>query len=213
MTTTFEKLPDTRRAEILDAAAKVFARDGYYQASVADICAAAGISNGALYKYFENKSDLYEAVMRRMADLMLARAAPYADTDRPVWALLRQAMEEAILFLREYRDYFVIYMDMGSPSMDSFASVLSEEVEAWSLELFSSIVERAKRRGEIRPEIDTRTAAYMIDNHFMLFGFSCVSEHYNRRLQQYLGTGDRRMTDVEKMSRLLRSFEQLLGRR
>ncbi|RLB79785.1 MAG: TetR/AcrR family transcriptional regulator, partial [Deltaproteobacteria bacterium] len=55
MLKTFKKLPRKKQIAILDAAAAVFASKGYYQANVGEICRRAGISNGALYKYFKNK--------------------------------------------------------------------------------------------------------------------------------------------------------------
>jgi AcrR family transcriptional regulator len=62
MTKTFTKLSPEKQEAILDAAAYVFARKGYHQANVIDICKKASISNGALYKYFRNKKDLYTKV-------------------------------------------------------------------------------------------------------------------------------------------------------
>ncbi|MDL1899078.1 helix-turn-helix transcriptional regulator [Anaerolineae bacterium CFX7] len=45
-----------RKAQILDAAAAVFARKGFYQASMDDIVEEAGLSKGALYWYFKSKA-------------------------------------------------------------------------------------------------------------------------------------------------------------
>src|SRR5213593_3215426 len=55
--------PD-RRTQILDAALVCFAKRGFHQASMHDISAAAGISVGLIYRYFENK----DAVISAMAD-------------------------------------------------------------------------------------------------------------------------------------------------
>src|SRR5512136_2965365 len=63
MKETFLKLSDEKRLYILNSAAEIFARAGYHQAAIADICANAGISNGALYKYFNNKEDLFLSII------------------------------------------------------------------------------------------------------------------------------------------------------
>lgn len=59
-------LPQQRAKEtyqlILDAAARVFARRGFGQATVADIAAEAGISMGALYHHFTGKEELFKAI-------------------------------------------------------------------------------------------------------------------------------------------------------
>jgi AcrR family transcriptional regulator len=50
------------RAELIEAAAKVFARRGYHGASVEQIAAEAGFSTGAVYWHFEDKEDLFLAL-------------------------------------------------------------------------------------------------------------------------------------------------------
>lgn len=47
-----------RRAEIVAAARRCFARDGFHQTSMPDIAAEAGLSPGASYRYFASKEDL-----------------------------------------------------------------------------------------------------------------------------------------------------------
>ena len=69
MQDTFKKLPEKKQAQILDAAAYVFARKGYDAANVSAICRKARISNGALYKYFKNKEDLFATTLSRIGVL------------------------------------------------------------------------------------------------------------------------------------------------
>jgi AcrR family transcriptional regulator len=51
------------RRRILDAARRVFARDGYVDARMSDVAAEAGTSNGGLYRYFANKQELFAALI------------------------------------------------------------------------------------------------------------------------------------------------------
>ncbi len=46
---------EEKRREILAAAGRCFARDGFRGASISQICAEAGISSGHLYHYFASK--------------------------------------------------------------------------------------------------------------------------------------------------------------
>jgi AcrR family transcriptional regulator len=55
---------EARTAEILSAAAACFARAGYRGTSMADIAEQAGLSAGALYRYFESKEVLFQALTR-----------------------------------------------------------------------------------------------------------------------------------------------------
>ncbi|HZO11900.1 MAG TPA: TetR/AcrR family transcriptional regulator, partial [Polyangiaceae bacterium] len=59
---------DDRRAQILACARDVFAERGFHTASIADICARAGIGRGTLYQYFGNKHDVLVAVVDELAD-------------------------------------------------------------------------------------------------------------------------------------------------
>src|SRR5690606_32784204 len=55
-------LPDAR-IRILDAAAELFARQGYENSSVGDLAAALGVSKAALYHYFPTKQDIYDSII------------------------------------------------------------------------------------------------------------------------------------------------------
>jgi AcrR family transcriptional regulator len=75
------------RERLLRAAADVFAQRGYDGTRVADIAAAAGVSNGALYAHFGSKAELMVAALRRHGRQMLAEMFA-ADPDQPIAELL-----------------------------------------------------------------------------------------------------------------------------
>src|SRR5579862_9036589 len=70
---SFEPLtPERRRAMtrqyLLDAAAIVFAREGFHGATLDDIAALAGFSKGAVYSNFKSKDDLFLALLDQSID-------------------------------------------------------------------------------------------------------------------------------------------------
>ena len=67
---------ERRRQQILDAAASCFARQGFHATSMQDIFAAAGLSAGAVYRYFPTKAELIRAI----AAEALATALPALDS-------------------------------------------------------------------------------------------------------------------------------------
>jgi AcrR family transcriptional regulator len=75
------------RERLLRAAADVFAERGYDGTRVADIAAAAGVSNGALYAHFASKADLLVDALRTHGRHLLGELFA-ADPDRPVVDLL-----------------------------------------------------------------------------------------------------------------------------
>lgn len=70
-----------KRAALVAAAEKAFLERGYAEASVNDIAAAAGVSIKTLYRHFDNKDDLFSAVMQAACGL-----AP--DASAPAWYAL-----------------------------------------------------------------------------------------------------------------------------
>lgn len=61
-----EQLITARRNQILDAATKVFAEKGFQRATVHDVAKEAGIADGTIYLYFENKSALILGILDRL---------------------------------------------------------------------------------------------------------------------------------------------------
>jgi AcrR family transcriptional regulator len=70
---------DATRAALLQAARELFVQRGYAETSTPELCAAAGITRGALYHHFVDKRDLFRAVVAQEAQAVRERieaAAP-----------------------------------------------------------------------------------------------------------------------------------------
>ena len=66
--TKTDVVSEFRRDEILDAAHRVFASQGFRDATVDHIAEAAGVAKGTVYLYFKSKDDLYWAALHRGLD-------------------------------------------------------------------------------------------------------------------------------------------------
>jgi len=64
----FDKLPEAKRTRLFDVAAQEFAARGFAEASINRILERAGMSKGAAYYYFEDKLDLFVAVVRSCSE-------------------------------------------------------------------------------------------------------------------------------------------------
>jgi AcrR family transcriptional regulator len=73
-----EKLDEIRQ-KIIDSAAQRFQRFGYGKTNVAEIACDCGMSAGNLYRYFKNKSQIAEAIMRMSLDSTLAELKSVLD--------------------------------------------------------------------------------------------------------------------------------------
>ena len=79
--------PEKER-QILDGAAAAFSRDGYEGASMSGIAAAAGVSKGTLYNYFDGKKALFTAFVQRECTEKLLLAFDEVDSEAPIQTTL-----------------------------------------------------------------------------------------------------------------------------
>lgn len=84
--------PNPRRAEILGAAAELFARRGYHGVSIGDLGRAVGLTGPALYRHFSGKEAVLAEMLLDISERLLAegvRRAADPDPARALDALLR----------------------------------------------------------------------------------------------------------------------------
>ncbi|WP_246469692.1 TetR/AcrR family transcriptional regulator [Cohnella nanjingensis] len=63
-----DQIRDERTTQIKQAALQVFARHGFARTKTSMIAAAAGISEGLIYRYFESKDELFTAIVRELME-------------------------------------------------------------------------------------------------------------------------------------------------
>jgi AcrR family transcriptional regulator len=83
-----------RREQILDAATRAFARDGYAATNLEAITVEAGISRMILYRHFESKAQLYLAVLDRVMHHLIAVTGAPDFTQASVDALFEAASQD-----------------------------------------------------------------------------------------------------------------------
>lgn len=143
---------DDKRARILAAAVKVFARKGWFASRVSDVARAAGVADGTIYLYFQGKEDLlvslFEEVMaehvaRARAELLRAEGAPEK---------LRLLAEHHLRALGSDRDLAVVFqveLRQSTQFMRRFtASWLSDYLSA-----VDSVIEEGQREGSLRADL------------------------------------------------------------
>jgi AcrR family transcriptional regulator len=94
-----QRIRDERSAQILQAAAHVFARNGLAATKITDIGDAAGISHGLVYHYFDSKEEIFRLLITRALQgtarlLQQACTRPGTVTERLYW-LIRELLESA----------------------------------------------------------------------------------------------------------------------
>jgi AcrR family transcriptional regulator len=92
-----------RRAQVLDAATRAFARAGFAATGLDDIAVEAGVTRVILYRHFESKADLYRAVLERGGERLAAQVGTGNFSDESISALLRAAAADPDAFRLLFR--------------------------------------------------------------------------------------------------------------
>jgi AcrR family transcriptional regulator len=149
------------RLKVLAAARRLFSEQGYEGATIRDIAAAAGMSTGAVFANFTDKSDLFREIMQ---DDMEALGAAMRDA-----ATRGRNVEDAVLkvFMAGYTFYktrlqlaraaFSVSWDRdGGPSLRGLQSSMAFQ------DLFTDLLAGAVTRGELSQESEVKLRSHML---------------------------------------------------
>jgi AcrR family transcriptional regulator len=105
------------RAQLLDAAERVFARHGYQGASIDAIAAEAGYSHGAIYSNFNGKEDLFLVLVEERIDARLARVYQAADTALSRGATPLEAAHRFVAMLQHEQHAYLLLVDFWNQAV------------------------------------------------------------------------------------------------
>lgn len=149
-----EQMREITRRRIMQEAAREFARLGFDQANINVIAESAGIGKGTIYLYFENKRELFLAMLRSIAQahitsIRAALAPPGALPER-----LERLYLAFVHLAAEDRDSFNVYMSslygVNRPFQDEAIKLMRDYIAIIAL-----MLEESRARGEITcPDIE-----------------------------------------------------------
>lgn len=136
---------------LLSAATKLFAHKGFDRTSVQEIVAAAGVTKGAMYHYFDSKDDLLSEIYGRVLRLQTDQLEKVAATEAPVRDRLRQAAVDVVVSTIENLDDTTIFLQsMHQLSPDKSKAVRAERRRYH--DRFRSLIEEGERAGVFRAD-------------------------------------------------------------
>ncbi|MFZ1154581.1 MAG: TetR/AcrR family transcriptional regulator [Solirubrobacteraceae bacterium] len=155
--TRAKAVPDRRRA-ILDAAVRVFARQGFHACRVSDIADEAGVAYGLLYHYFPSKEEVLNTLFLERWGVMLEMIHEVDREQVPV----REKLDAIASFIVEsYRrdpDLMKVIIVEVTRAANSFGQThLGQIREAYRL--IGEIVTKAQQEGVFKADIDAEFAA------------------------------------------------------
>ena len=134
------------RGRILDAAREIFFRDGFMEANLDEVARGAGVAKGTLYRYFENKAELYVAVLAMNGELFEGKLRE-SGSDRAVTApdRIRRIARFYLEHWTQNHEYFQIFWAVeNQPVIGELPSgVITEVTRLWEscLRILSEVVQ------------------------------------------------------------------------
>ena len=155
------------RAKVMQAARELFGELGYDGATIRDIARRAGMSTGAVFANFTDKTDLFEAIYTEDAEILMEVMRDAAGSD----AKAGVAQRLSALFAAGYRRSF-----------DNLPMVRAVVVRSWLqgddaegrmrvqdrglANLIAEVLRDGAKAGELKGDIDTRLAAEMLQSAY-----------------------------------------------
>jgi TetR/AcrR family transcriptional regulator, fatty acid metabolism regulator protein len=147
-----------KRRLILDAAVRVFARQGFHTCRVSDIADEAGVAYGLVYHYFQSKDEVLDTLFLERWNVMLEAIA---ETDAQAIPARDKLHAIASFIIESYRhdpDLMKVIIVEVTRAANSFGAVhLAKIAEAYGQ--IAGIVEQAQKRGEFRDNVSAEFAA------------------------------------------------------
>lgn len=149
-----------RRAEILEAAERCFVRSGFHGASMAEVCAEAGMSAGNLYRYFPSKEAMIEGLCERDFEEIGAEFAALAAAP-DIWQAFRDLAQRHMV--EEPREHCVLWIEsMSEVARNPQIAALRLRIDTFIHDKLLGALTLAKARGQTAPQADLPRAVQFL---------------------------------------------------
>lgn len=150
-----------KRATILRAATRVFARNGYFNSKVADIARAANVADGTVYLYFKSKEEILHSIFDQNVAEAIAAAHRLIEGITDPREKLRRVAALHLERLGADRDLAVVFQ-VELRGSTKFMREFSAAGFAEYLALLRQIVEEGQVAGVFRKQLNPKLAAKIL---------------------------------------------------
>lgn len=154
---------EARRQQILDAASACFARQGFHQTSIQEICQEAELSPGAVYRYFPSKEHIIAATCldcQQGSIEFIETAKSQGDTPLQVLDFIVE-QGFGMLDQSESREHTMMCIQLWSEALRSTEvkdALLAATFDTW-VHALTELFEQAQAEGEVDPRLDAESLA------------------------------------------------------
>ncbi|WP_029113353.1 TetR family transcriptional regulator KstR2 [Mycobacterium sp. URHB0044] len=149
-----DKALPSRRDELLDLAAAMFAERGLRATTVRDIADSAGILSGSLYHHFKSKEQMAEEVLRDFLDWLFARYTEIVEGERDPLERIKGLFMASFEAIEHRHAQVVIYQDEAKrlSALPQFSFV--DERNREQRQMWVDVLKQGVEEGCLRPDLD-----------------------------------------------------------
>jgi TetR/AcrR family fatty acid metabolism transcriptional regulator len=147
--------------QIIDAAIRVFARNGYYNSRVSDIAREAGIASGTIYLYFKTKDEILVTLFREKMAEWVAHVRREIAGEPDAIAKIRRLVALHFGVLESNPDLAEVVQVELRQGHKFFRGASAHEVSAY-FELIESVLLEGVETGLIRPDLPVKAATKVL---------------------------------------------------
>ncbi len=165
------------RARLIDAARRVFERDGYLDARVTDITADAGMSSGSFYTYFDGKEEVFAAVVDEFQDEMLHPGVERLFGDDGIESAIDAANSDYVESVRKNARLVALFEQVENVD-DGFREMRQKRAKSFAARN-ARLIAQLQKEGRIDPELDPAVASHALSVMVgrMAFDVYVLGEH------------------------------------
>jgi len=179
-----------RHGRILAAASELFRDHGYEQVKMEAIAAAAEVSIGTIYNYYQNKGDLLVAIVAMEVNEVLAAgerviARPPRSAEKAIDALIGNYIEHSLVYLS--KEMWRQAMAISTQQPESPFGITYAELDVALARQTIRLIDSLKTRGLVRDGVDARAIGELVFNNtnmmFIVFVKSAAMTVEDLRVQ------------------------------
>lgn len=155
-------LKEEVKKRIIDSAIRVFKKDNYRRASMNEIAKYADVSVGNIYRYFDNKKNLYDYIVKDIYKKLTEILEFCQDKDDSIDLMIENCINEFVDMYSKDKDVFIILinsdddLDENQTIINSIRSILSNNL--------ITVMKRSKENFSKDDEIFCKTLAVAVAN-------------------------------------------------
>jgi TetR/AcrR family transcriptional regulator, fatty acid metabolism regulator protein len=146
---------NSRRRAIIDAAAKVFVQKGYDLAFVSEIAAVAGVSDGLIYRYFDDKRALLDVVLSEYFQKIVAKLEQAAARDVSFPEKVHSLISQHLRSFLEDLDFCRFFVS-DVRSANGYPGSPVQKLNRTYTRIFIRVLEEGIAAGKMRADLDPR---------------------------------------------------------